>query len=365
MNAFLFVCLVIVLSLVDARSLHSSTWAATDDLNRTVPDWRQTGSVDEKGEHLIGMFYFLWHISDYGGPYDNTKLLAAAGGNRSRVQYGPVGAPHHWGESLFSYYLASDEWVARKHASLLTDALVDYVIFDMTNAVTYPQSYNPLLTAWTSMREAGNETPNFSVVVHSDIGPTVKTLYEQLYKPGLYKDLWQMWEGKPLILGNSSECDPEIASFFTWRQSWAWTVDQQWFGDGHDAWPWIDYYPQGYGWHDKPSIKEEMPITCGGWPTVNVGKSYDGYTHTQPSIDNWNPKIGHYFRQQYEHALNATCHDDDYICENVGDDSVLPRTVFITGWNEWFAGRFIVNPGDQIDFLGERLAVNETYFVGQ
>ena len=132
-------------------------------------------------------------------------------------------------------------------------------------------------------------------------------MYSELYTRGLYKPLWQMWDGKPLVLGNSSEADPVYRQFFTWRQSWAWTAGQDWFGNGHDAWPvscctasqaglrdafqlpalifgpvlslrlqWIDWYPQGYGWHEAESRKEEMPIAVAGWPLSNLGKSYDG-----------------------------------------------------------------------------------------
>ena len=33
------------------------------------------------------------------------------------------------------YYLADDDWVIRKHAQMLTDAGVDVIIVDLTNAV--------------------------------------------------------------------------------------------------------------------------------------------------------------------------------------------------------------------------------------
>ena len=45
-----------------------------------------------------------------------------------------------FGEPLFGYYLASDEWVMRKHLQMLTDAGIDFTVFDTTNAVTYDKS---------------------------------------------------------------------------------------------------------------------------------------------------------------------------------------------------------------------------------
>lgn len=277
--------------------------------------------------------------------------------------------PHHWGEPLYGYYLADDDWVVRKHGSLLADAGVDFICFDMTNAVTYDNAWRAVFSGWSSMRAAGNPTPNIAIVLHSGTNETVSHMYEQLYKPGLYRELWQMWDGKPLILGNSSEVtDPTIRAFFTWRLSWAWTVNQPWFGDGRDAWPWIDFYPQGYGWHSEAGRKEEMPIAVAGWPTLNLGKSYDGYSHTQPAWGTANTAVGHYFRQQFEWALNATCHDNSFHCDGVqaaDSSNALPQAVFITGWNEWFAGRFIVGPTDVVDFCGERLQAGESYFVDE
>jgi hypothetical protein len=51
--------------------------------------------------------------------------------------WGPLHIPHHWGESLFGYYLTDDEGVLRKHAQMLADAGVDVVVFDVTNQITY------------------------------------------------------------------------------------------------------------------------------------------------------------------------------------------------------------------------------------
>ena len=360
-------CTLVTAQSGGSRPLHTSTWTATDSLGRTLPLHSDVGPPRAQPS-TVGLFYFLWHNEQYPGPYDNTRLLAAAGGNRSRVQYGPPGMPHHWGESVYGYYLADDDWVVRKHGSLLADAGVDFVAFDMTNAVTYDTAWLALLRGWAAMRAAGNPTPAVALVLHSATNATIAHMYEQLYRPGLYRELWQLWDGRPLILGNSSEvADPAIRDFFTWRQSWAWTANQQWFGDGRDAWPWIDFYPQGYGWHgEQPDRKEEVPVAVAGWPTLNLGKSYDGYTHTQPAAGAANPAVGHYFRQQFEWALNASCHDDSYHCTGVpADVTQLPQAVFITGWNEWFAGRFIVGKGEAIDFLGERLEEGESYFVDE
>src|SRR5882762_3294565 len=91
-----------------------------------------------------------------------TKILAADPDAMQKPDsplWGPLHMPHHWGESLFGYYLADDEGVLRKHAQMLADAGVDVVIFDVTNQITYRDYYRALLRVWSDMRRLGNRTP--------------------------------------------------------------------------------------------------------------------------------------------------------------------------------------------------------------
>ncbi len=111
----------------------------TDALGRSVI----TASESDK---LVGVFYFLWH-GQHGSNriIDNSKLvkehpeainsesewLAAGGGNQQEF--------HFWGEPLLGYYSANDDWVFRKHVQMLTDAAVDFIVIDTTNAFTYSE----------------------------------------------------------------------------------------------------------------------------------------------------------------------------------------------------------------------------------
>lgn len=98
-----------------------------------------------RANKYVGVFYFLWlgWAGDLG-PFDITKILAqdpAAIRNPKSPLWGPELAPHHWGESIFGYYAADDESILRKHAQMLADAGVDMIVFDVTNQVTYPRSW--------------------------------------------------------------------------------------------------------------------------------------------------------------------------------------------------------------------------------
>lgn len=112
----------------------SLSYGGIDDLGRTIS---LEGQVPEtRNNKYVGIFYFLW-LGAHGtaGPYDNTKIVDTfpdALNNENR--WGPRYAHHFWGEPLFGYYRANDQWVMRKHVQMLTDADVDFLVFDTTNA---------------------------------------------------------------------------------------------------------------------------------------------------------------------------------------------------------------------------------------
>lgn len=183
----------------------SDTWVATDALGRKVPIFPEVSAP--RSDRTVGIFYFLWHGRHIqGGPFDVSKILAAdpqAMKKPDSPLWGPLHAPHHWGESVFGYYLTRDEAVLRKHAQMLSDAGVDVVIFDVTNQVTYRDDYMMLLRVWARERELGNRTPQVAFLTPFWAPAKVtRELWHDLYEPGLYPELWFRWEGKPLILAD-------------------------------------------------------------------------------------------------------------------------------------------------------------------
>lgn len=190
-----------------AWDVFSDTWAATDGLGRTLPLAAETGPP--RADRTVALFYFLWSgRHGEAGPFDISRILAAnpaARHDKNHPAWGPYGAFHHWGESIFSYYVADDAGVLRKHAQMLGDAGVDVIIFDVTNQLTYPESWRALGRVFSEVRAAGNRTPQIAFLCpFGDPGKVVRELYTELYRPGLFRDLWFQWQGKPLILA-----DPE------------------------------------------------------------------------------------------------------------------------------------------------------------
>jgi len=221
----IFLVLTVVLSTsnnVNAQSWLTSSdqWTATDALDRTLPGIAETGAV--KQGKFIAMFYWTWHQDGPANqePHNLTELLARydeatvkAMMNDYRHANWEGISQFHWDEPLFGFYRTTDKWVLRKHAEMLADAGVDVVFFDCTNGTfLWKESYTALLETWHQARLDGVKTPQIAFLLpfgaHENSMTDILTLYEELYRPGLYQDLWFMWDGKPLIMGYPESLSP-------------------------------------------------------------------------------------------------------------------------------------------------------------
>lgn len=338
-----------------------TTWAATDGLGRTLSSYEDTGS--RRDDRFVGMFYWIWHypwvndttpvttgsvldiypeaVNDWGHPAWNNTY---------------DGRPHFWDEPLYGFYTNTDEYVLRKHAELLADADIDTVIFDATNGtMVWPEGYETLLKVWSEAREDGVNTPDVAFILNFGGSEDTRTqlidLYDNLYSQGRYKDLWFMWENKPLIMANVSaldikeEKDREILEFFTFRDNEA-TYFTDDFSYTEETWGWCSDYPQTkFGTHITGEIEQmcvsvaqnanEYGLSAMNSPVGTVqGRSFtDGYfsyTYSyggkeitvDKNIEN-SLLYGLNFQQQWDYAIEQD-----------------PEFIFITGFNEWIAGRF-------------------------
>jgi hypothetical protein len=96
------------------------------------------------------------------------------------------------------------------------------------------------------------------------------------------------------------------------------------------------------GWHETPGKAECVPVGVSQHATSNIGRSYHG--SRQPPPAECRSGEGLYFDEQWKHALP---HD--------------PEFLFITGWNEWLAQRFLSD--GTMTFQGRVLPAGETFFV--
>lgn len=188
-----------------AWELASDTWTATDALGRPLPGLAEAGPI--RPEKVVALFYFLW-LGQHGeaGPFDISRILQQhpdAITNDQHAAWGPMYVPHHWGESLFGYYVSEDEAVLAKHAQMLADAGVDLLVFDVTNQLTYPRSWRALTKVFGQMRAQGNRTPQIAFLCPFwDPAKVARELYRDLYQPQVHPELWFRWQGRPLILAD-------------------------------------------------------------------------------------------------------------------------------------------------------------------
>lgn len=307
----------------------ADTWVATDALGRTVPASDEVGPP--KPDRWVGIFYWTWHIPGRGGPNDNTKILAGKQPGET-VDWPEGNAPYFWGEPELGYYTMDDPFVIRKHASMLVDAGVDVILFDTTNGdLTWKECYEPLCREYMAMRAEGQRTPQIGFICpFGDPTPVLNHLWNELYQPKLWDDLWFRWEGKPFILANKDFVkDPAILEFFTWRRP----MPDYWIGpNGSDQWSWLEVYPQhvfenSAGEAEQMSVgvaHNALPDTPGPAPMSHkagaMGRSWhDGARDMRPGAVN----LGLNFAEQWTRALE-----------------VDPKFIFVTGWNEWIAGRY-------------------------
>jgi len=344
--AALFVVARLVSHAETSASNPGVPWPATDALGRSLPTPAEVGPV--KPDRFVGIFYFLTHSEGprHGHPEEplNVANILAQDPNALNKPdsplWGGIGEAHYWGEPLYGYYHSADPWVLRRHAQLLADAGVDVLIFDTTNARSYPEIYFELLKSFQAVRQVGGRTPQIAFMVNTKAGETAAEIYHALYQPGKYRDLWFSWQGKPLMICDPQEASDELKNFFTLRTAhWPFTLTNTPY-----AWHWEATYPQPYGYTDDSNHPEQVNVSvaqnlrAADGKVTNMsdgnarGRSFhDGQQNIAPgSVDR-----GYNFEEQWKRALELN-----------------PPFVMITGWNEWTAGRWSA-PGKPIMFVDQ------------
>ncbi len=330
----------------NTRDVFSDTYVAFDDTGREV-----TYSGTAPNEKKVGIFYFLWHEeSNNTKPlYDHTAAYNEGGMDKlwKTLKSGDIGYVHYWGEPYFGYYCSNDEWVIRKHGAMLSEAGIDFVYFDATNGPLYRLNYEAVMRVWTKMRKEGLKTPDVCFILSGTNKTEFDTIWNDLYGVGLYDDLWFRWLGKPVIMftTNSYKMSAEQKDFFTVRISWA-TESEEWDNgwykknSGYGCWPWASMYSQkpGFRKDDGKRVVEQMSVMCGFWANgsygTNAGRSYTMKTGEpkDKSEGDWNMGFGIYPQLSGLGLAYQECFD-----YAIRKD---PELIMITGWNEWWAGRW-------------------------
>ena len=335
---------------VNTHNVMPDTWVFTDGLGRESLTYEDVGGVRE--DKTVAMFYWTWHVDlAFNTPINTTEFMLKypeAKNDYDNPAWPPAGYAYFWNEPLYGYYRTNDPWVLRRHAELLANAGVDTVFTDNTNGnYTWKSSYTPLFETWIDAMDNGAvKSPKVSFLL--PFGPNegsleqLEMLYLDIYRTDKYQKLWFYWDEKPMLmayssnLGESTNLHKEILNFFTWRPG-----QPAYVVKGHQTgnWGWLAAYPQAVYYKDRDGFKnktvEQMTVgvavnhnylTNSG--TAMNGENVIGRSYTKDYEDRYEKegteatKWGYQFSMQFDYALEQD-----------------PQVLFITGWNEWTAGR--------------------------
>lgn len=324
--------------------------ACVDSLGRVITS---SGASSKK---QVGLFYFLWQgVHGTGGPYDNTKIVSehpdailseenwlASGG-------GGLYEHHFWGEPLFGYYASQDTWVMRKHLQMLTDAGVDFIVLDTTNAVTYAGRVKDLIGIWYEYLLKGWDVPQIACYTNSASGETMNKIYAELYNnaeliaryPRL-SELWFKWDDKPMIIGKADDTvlREDVKNFFRIKAN-------QWPNKDRnaDGFPWMEFdrsltYEAVYG----KGLKRELMNVSVAQHSATCRFSATAWYGANDRSRNWHSGANDATPSAVLHGYNFAEQWDFAI-------SFDPDVVFVTGFNEWVAQRQPAYPGEPVVFV--------------
>ena len=332
------------------------TWVFTDALGRTSLTNAEVG--DPREDKTLAMFYWTWHTSEIGADEQEPLNVNNYVEEHPEIKndydnplWPTTPTAYFWNEPIFGYYRGSDEWVVRRQGELLANAGIDVIFTDNTNgAYVWKESYDVVFETWSQAMKDGVNTPKVSFmlpfVANAATNKQLHLLYDDIYGAGKYQELWFYWEGKPMIMAHPSELDltdredAKIYTFFTFRNNfpnYAYPLDKTIRGQ----WGWLSTYPQAlYYGHERNEIKGIVEQTTVGTAlnhsfVTNQGTAMNGvavmgrsYTSnvskggTPYPTDPNSKYYGYNFAEQFEYALD-----------------IDPKVIFVTGWNEWTAGR--------------------------
>ncbi len=329
--------------------LCADTWEATDMLGRHVASVEDVHA--KRKDKKVGLFYWTWHEGHaHMRPVDVVDVLdkyPAAEYRADHPAWGKKPFQCFWHEPLYGFYRNSDPYIIRHHAALLAAAGVDFMCFDCTNgALLWRSAYEPLFKGLAEARRDGIKVPKIAFMLNfapfESSTKMLRALYQNLYKPGLYSDLWFMLDGKPVVMGYpeaveiEGECESdtrilrEIREFFTFRPG---QPDSGCGSKRPDDWGWLEVFPQ-HKYVTRPDGSCEL-VTVGVGQNANADRICTHFNDVKTFGRSYTGKYGHALLtpESYKEGFNVQEQWDRAI-------DLDPDMVFVTGWNEWIMGQW-------------------------
>lgn len=310
----------------------------------------QTADGQKAGTKTVGLFYSLWlgqHEYQQDDVYDVQALLATQEGTEAlysadselsrRDQF------HFCSQPLYGYYNMRDPWVVTRHIELLTLAGIDYLCFDATNAIIYPQAARVVLDTLLKYQKQGWKVPKAMFYTNSFSGTTATKIYNEYYQTETYDDIWWAPNGKPMLIGitrnnknasDQTKYNPGYNDFITEEVEQFFDVKESQWPNGDinaDAIPWMSWqYPQLIHENTKSvsvSVAQHSPNRISfSFKDPQSSRGYDYKT----GVVHEDYQKGQNFQNEWDtvHAY--------------GDEV---ENVLVTSWNEWMAIKTILADG--------------------
>ncbi len=339
-------------ALVNTHKVMPDTWVFTDGLGRESLTYEDVGAVKE--DKNVSMFYWIWHVdlaeSEPLNINEFTEKYPDSVNDYDHPEWPKDGTAYFWNEPIYGYYRTNDKWVLRRQAELLANAGVDTIFTDNTNSnFTWRSGYIPLYETWSDALENGAvNVPKVSFLLPFAATPEsadqLKRLYLDIYAQGKFQNLWYYWEDRPMIMAHKvvsddkTELQKEIDNYFTYRPGYAGYANGA--TENHlGSWGWLSVTPQAAYYADGRNMQKKQVEQT----TVGVSMNYDYVLNSLAPMNGKNimgrsystinqdryakegneaSKYGYNFAEQWDNAI-----------------SMDPKMIFVTGWNEWTAGR--------------------------
>ena len=272
-----------------------------------------------KKTDIVSICYSTWFTKILTGKKDPPNITNILAG---KEKWGALYQFHYWAKPALGYYKSDNKEVIRTHMTQLSDAGIDFIIIDNTNAnagwiktsdwkqyVTLP--CEAILDTIVEMRAEGLKTPYVVFWSGGVDNPDTKwKVVEETYKQFMDQDKWKdcfvYWEGKPFMLtvGMAEEGKPDD---LTLRRMWGLGGESK-----TEVWSFLDI--KNTETKDKDGYAEQTCVCTAAQETYMSLPTAHGRNH------------GIFMYQQWHNAFQYR-----------------PKVITITWWNEWAAQRFEEN----------------------
>ena len=219
---------------------------------------------------------------------------------------------------------------------MLTDAAVDFIVIDTTNAFTYSEPAKKLIDVWYEYLLQGFDVPQIAYYTNTYSADTINRIYDEIYNNTELKakyprldELWFRLDGKPLIIGNENdgEIKPEAKKYFRIKQS---------------QWPNADKVGDGFPWMEfDRSLTYQSVFKKDGIKIMNVSVAQhsDTCAFSKTAWYGANDCTRSWHNGENDSSENAMLHGHNFAEQWEFAIKMNPDIVFVTGFNEWVAQR--------------------------